>query len=137
MSKHERLLRLVLRVSGAIMLLALPMIFLPRSWMDAFSRWAGMGAFGQAALPEMLARMLSGMYALLGGLLVVLAADVQRYRPVIAYAAVGMIFMGVVIAAAVLTTACPWYWVFTDPVMAAGFGLVILWLLGKVPRPAA
>jgi hypothetical protein len=74
MSEHW--LKLLLRVLGAICVLAVIPLFAPRSWLDAGHRFVGMGAFPEAPIAEYLARSVCALSAFYGGLLLLLARDV-------------------------------------------------------------
>src|SRR5262249_61889667 len=68
MAPVERALALLLRLEGAVLLLALPFVFLPTAWMAAAHVWLGLGPFPDSPLTEYLTRSLSGLYALWGPL---------------------------------------------------------------------
>ncbi len=79
MNARERTLVLLLYVSGGVMLLAVFAIFLPTEWMATTHRWLGLGEFPASPLVDYLTRSISALYAIYGGLLVLLARDVRRF----------------------------------------------------------
>src|SRR5687768_11378622 len=80
---RESWIRSLLRLLGVICLLALFPFFIPRSWLDVGHRAVGLGEFPTAPIAEYLARSVCALCAFYGGLLLVLARDVQRYIAVI------------------------------------------------------
>jgi hypothetical protein len=113
MKRHHaaKLLAWLLRIGGASMLLALVPMFMPASWIHAAHRALGLGTFPDAPVAEYLARLSSGMYALLGGLLIWLSLDVVRYRGVIVYAAVALAAVTVGANVQARLAGMPWWWV--------------------------
>ena len=91
MNRTEWMLKIVLRLAGVGMLLAIGGVFLPLSWMAACHERLGLGAFPDAPIVEYLARCTSGLYAILGGVFLLSSWDVRRYGPVITLTAAGMI----------------------------------------------
>jgi hypothetical protein len=130
-SLRTRLLIVLLRVGGGMMLLALFAVFMPAAWMDATHRWLGLGPMPGGVMFEFLARTTSALYAVLGGLFCVLSIRPRRYRAVLTYLAAAMIFLGVAIGGMGLLFGLPWYWLATDPPTAIGFGVLVLLLQGR------
>jgi hypothetical protein len=124
----------LLRLSGGLLLLALLAIFLPTEWMAATHRWLGLGEFPGSPLVEYLTRSASALYAVHGGLLLVLACDVRRFAPVIVYVAGAGVVFGVLMVGIDLTAPMPLYWTVGEGPVALGLGLVILWLARSVQR---
>ena len=48
-------------------------------------RWLGLGELPASPIVEYLARSLSAFYALVGALCLVMAADLERYRPLVRF----------------------------------------------------
>jgi len=116
MTRRLRILRFLLHFFGISGLFALVAVVMPMSWMMGIHRWLGLGEMPTAPVVEYLARSLSAFYALFGAICLVLASDLERYRPLvrflgIAFAVLGMVFTGVDLAAGM-----PWWWsVFEGP----------------------
>ncbi|MFP4140966.1 MAG: hypothetical protein ACOCVI_02380 [Planctomycetota bacterium] len=85
-----RALRVWLVVGGVSLLAALVGVFMPFSWMDAAHRWMDLGPIPSAGIVEYLARALSAMYAMLGGLFLICAADPVRLAAVVTYALISV-----------------------------------------------
>ena len=81
MTKADKALVILLRFVGVGALFALVAVFMPLSWMATTHRWLGLGEMPTASVVEYLARSVSAFYALLGALCLVVAADLERYRP--------------------------------------------------------
>lgn len=86
-------LALLLRLAGGVCLLALIPLWMPRSWIEAGCRWAGLGAFPAAPVAEYLARSVSALCAFYGGLLVAFSFDVRRYVPLVRYQALAIMIL--------------------------------------------
>ncbi len=132
--RSERLLALLLRLVGAVMLLALPAVVMPTAWMDACHRALGLGPLPAGPIVEYLTRSISFLYAIHGGLLLVVASDVRRNVGVLVYlAAAGMAF-GAALVAIDLRADLPVWWVLTEGPPLTAVGLLILLLTRSVPR---
>jgi len=129
--KAEVAVKLLLRVGGGTCLLAVVAVVMPSSWMAAVHERLGMGPLPEGAVVEYLARSLSAMYALLGGLMVLLAGDVRRYAGAITYVAAGHVLLAAVVTAAALTSGMPWYWAAGEGSSGAAFGAALLLLQAR------
>src|SRR5262245_63765930 len=105
MTKGDKVLVILFRyLLGIGSLFALVPGFVPFSWMAATHRWLGLGEMPTGPIVEYLARSLSAFYALVGALCLVLAADLERYRPLVrflgvAFALMSLVLFGVDVAA--------------------------------------
>ena len=136
MNARERVLILLLRVSGVVMLLAFFAIFLPTEWMARTHRWLGLGDFPASPLVDYLTRSASALYAIYGGLLVLLARDVRRFAPVIVYLAVTGLAFGVVMIGVDFAAGMPHYWSVGEGPLVLVLSWVILWLARGIRRDA-
>jgi hypothetical protein len=59
---------------------------------------------------EYLARSLSAFYAVVGALCLVVAADLERYRPLVRFLGVAFALMSVVLLGIDLAAGMPWWW---------------------------
>jgi hypothetical protein len=85
MTKSNKALVLLLRFMGVPALFALVAVVMPVSWMAATHRWLGLGEMPTAPVVEYLARSLSAFYAVMGALCLVVAADLERYWPLVRF----------------------------------------------------
>jgi hypothetical protein len=131
---QEKLLILLLRLSAIVLLLAFPMILLPVEWMAVTHRWLGLGEFPASPLVDYLTRSISFLYGFHGGLLLLIASDVRRYRGLLVY----VIAMGFAFGAAIipidLHAGLPLRWTLGEGPLIIITALVMGILLRAVPR---
>ena len=130
----ERYLRILLIATGLVMLLAFTAMVMPRGWMAAIHAWLGLGPFPDQPIATYLARTTSGLYGLLGVLLLLGATDVRRYSAMIATAAAGIAGLAVVAMAFAPIDGMPWWWSAGDAASAWGFAAIVLVLQWKARR---
>ena len=87
----EKLLMWILRGAGVVCVLAIVPMLMPIAWAQAAHAAIGLGELPGEQVVEYLVRGMSAMCALYGGLLLLLASDVHRYRRVITYQAVAIL----------------------------------------------
>jgi len=87
----EKLLVWILRAAGVVCALAIVPMLMPTAWAQSAHAAIGLGDLPGEPIVEYLVRGMSAMCALYGGLLLVLASDVHRYRRVITYQAIAIL----------------------------------------------
>ena len=132
MSKSETLLKLLLRVAGALCLLAIAAVVMPLEWMAVGHEWLGLGALPEGPIVEYLARSLSALYAILGGLMLLVAGDVRRYAAAITYLAATHLVLAAVILVTDISAGMPWCAAVCEVTGGAGFGLAVLLLQARI-----
>src|SRR5262245_60823778 len=132
MTKSDKALVLLLRIVGVPALFALVAVFMPVSWMAATHRWLGLGEMPTAPVVEYLARSLSAFYALVGALCLVVAADLERYRPLVRFLGVAFALMSLVLLGVDVAAGMPWWWSASE----GPGGVVLGALLFVLARPA-
>jgi hypothetical protein len=134
-SKPPSALAVVLRLLGAIDLLAMIAVVMPRRWMEAGHAWAGLGDLPPGPVVGYLARSSSALYALHGALIVVISFDVVRYWRLITFLAAAALVHGGVMLAIDLAEGMPrWWTLFEGPAFAAS-GAVVLALQRQTDAP--
>ena len=83
----EKLLVWILRGAGVVCVLAIAPMLMPIAWAQSAHAAIGLGELPEEPIVEYLVRGMSAMCALYGGLLLLLATDVHRYRRVITFQA--------------------------------------------------
>ena len=125
---NQQLLAWLLRVSGAVEILAFISVIMPTSWMIAAHSWLGMGQMPEGALVMFMIRQSSYVYGMHGVSLLILATDVRRFRPLILFNALSFLLAAPVFFVIDYTTGMPWFWTIFDPVGCALFGVGVLLL---------
>jgi hypothetical protein len=135
MTKRLRILRFLLRFFGISGLFALVAVVMPISWMTGLHRWLGLGEMPTAPVVEYLARSLSAFYALFGAVCLVLASDLERYRPLVRFLGMAFVLLGVIFTGVDLVAGMPWWWSAIEgpPAVAVGAWMVFLCCDGEKP----
>ena len=129
---HEKLLTLVLKGFGIICCLAVVPLLMPTSWMAACHEWLGLGDFPEAPIVEYLARLTSGLCALLGLLALVLATNVRHYAAVIRLLAVSLATLEIINLLYGFSSGLPAWWIWSDAIGAGVFAIAVLYLQQKI-----
>jgi hypothetical protein len=125
------MLRVFLRVYGVVAGLAIFAVFMPRAWMAATHEAIGLGKFPDGVIIDYLARSISALYAIHGGLLWLLARDVRRYEAIIVYIAAAGVAFSVFILALDASLGLPIWWILGEGPSVLVISLVILTLLAR------
>jgi hypothetical protein len=134
MTRSEKVLVVLLRVSGVILLTALIPAVMPFAWMDLIHRQLGMGTLPDVPIVGYLTRSLSALYALHGVLVFYVSLDVRRYLPVVkCLGAVGVVF-GAGMLVLDVSVGMPLPWVLGEGPLVVVLGGVLLWLAGRVQQ---
>ena len=123
-------LRILLRLIGVTTLLALPAVFMPKSWMASTHEWLGLGEFPAAPIVENLARSVSAFYAIFGAVCLVLAADLERYRPLVRFLGAVVALFAVVLIGIDLSAGMPVWWTASEGLSTLVFG-VLMFVLSR------
>lgn len=126
MTRADRALVILLRFVGVGALFALVAVFMPSSWMAATHSWLGLGEMPTGPVVEYLARSLSAFYAVMGALCLVVAADLERYRPLVRFLGVAFALMSMVLLGVDLAAGMPWWWSASEGPGGVVFGALLL-----------
>src|SRR6516225_9948005 len=127
MTKGDKSLVILFRyLLGVGSLFALVAVFMPLSWMAATHRWLGLGEMPTGPVVEYLARSLSAFYAVTGALCLVVAADLERYRPLVRFLGVAFALMSVALLGVDLAAGMPWWWTAAEGPGGVVFGALLL-----------
>jgi hypothetical protein len=119
-----------MRLFGVSAMLALPFVFVPRSWMDSIHQsWLGMGPLPAEPIVGYLARSTSMFYFIMGGLMVLMSFDLRRYHPAIGYLLGTSLLFGVVLLGVDLYEGMPLHWVVCEGpcIMLLSVVMLMLW----------
>ena len=125
---HEKLLKLLMLGFGICCSLAIIPLLMPTSWMAACHEWLGLGSFPGAPIAEYLARMTSGLCALLGVLGLLLATNVRRYAAIIRLLAISLATLEIINLLYGFSSGLPAWWIWSDAIGAGGFALAVIYL---------
>jgi hypothetical protein len=127
----------LLRLAGFVTLLAFPAMLLPTAWMDATHRWLGLGELPRAPVVEYLTRSVAALYGFHGVLLLIVAGDPVRYRPLVRYVGLMNVFFGLLISAIDIHAGLPLAWTLLEGPPIVGMGAAVLYLSRSVRLPHA
>jgi hypothetical protein len=130
-SKGQRALALTLRCLGAVDLLALAAVVLPRPWMAAGHAVLGLGALPAEPIVGYLARSASALYGLHGAMILFLSFDVVRYARLITFLAVAALLHGAVMFGIDVAEGMPAWWTAVEGLSFATTGAVVLLLQAR------
>jgi hypothetical protein len=125
MTRADKVLVILLRIFGVSALFALFAVVMPVSWMAATHRWLGLGEMPTGPIVEYLARSLSAFYALVGALCLVMASDLDRYRPLVRFFGVCLAQLGIIFTGIDLAAGMPWWWTALEGPGAVPIGALV------------
>src|SRR5262245_7319570 len=128
---QERLLVWLLRLCGAVEILAFIAVVMPRSWMEISHAWLGLGAMPDGPVLMFMIRQASYTYGVHGLSLWLIATDVKRFRPFVVFNGIAFLLAAPVFLLIDLTSGIPWWWAAGDPASCGLFGAVLLILSHK------
>ena len=132
MNRYEKVLVLLLRLDGIVMLAALFPSIMPLAWMKEIHRCLGMGELPDGPIIGYLTRSLALMYAMHGAVLLFLSLDVRRFLPVVKFVAVLTILFGLWLIALDVVVGMPVFWIAAEGPSLFVLYCVVLWLTGHV-----
>ena len=124
----DRRLRQILRWIAGVTMIAFAAAIMPERWIVETSEWLGFDPFPESPLTIYLARHLSAMYGVLGAVLWVITLDLDRYRPLIRYAAVGVAALGVLQLWMDWQAGMPPWWTWGESLSTIAGGGFLGWL---------
>ena len=127
-SRVTRGLLLFLRVVGGVSLLAFAAAVMPQKWIVETSEELGFDPFPESPLTYYLARNLSLLYGFVGAALLVIASDLQRYRPLVRYVWMGTILFGGLQLVVNSMSGLPIWWVLGESLSTIAGGSLLAWL---------
>ncbi len=130
-STREDWLRWGLYFIGGTALLALVPVIVPMPWLIRSAKLMNL-ELDAAPLTNYLARQLSLWYALFGGLLLFLARDIQRYRPLLHALGYLLFCFGATLLAIDYTAGMPLWWTVIEGPRVMVASAILIWLAKEV-----
>ncbi len=127
MDRH-RLQVWLLRLAGAVEIIAFVAVVMPRSWMEASHEWLSMGAMPDGPLVMFMIRQASYAYGMHGISLWLIASDVVRFRPLVILNGISFLLAAPVFFLIDYTSGVPFWWTIGDTLACGFFGGGLLWL---------
>ncbi len=128
---NDRYVLLFLRVIGGISLLAFAAAMMPQTWIVETAEALGFDPFPFSPLTFYLARNLSLLYGFVGALLLVVSLDLDRYRPLVRYLAIGTILFGLLQLVVDSMSGMPPSWTLGESLSTFVGGVLLYWLQQK------
>ena len=131
---RRRLLVLLLRFTGCVLITAFLAIFLPVEWMASTHRALGMGEFPRAPVVDYLARSVAALYGFHGVLVLMVSGDPVKYRSIVSYIAIMNVLFGLIVLGIDLHAGLPMWWTVLEgpPVVIIG---IVVTALNRPMRP--
>ena len=122
---RERLLVLLLRISGSGLMLAFLAVLLPVDWMAATHPRLGLGEFPRTPIVDYLTRSIAALYGFHGLFVWIVSFDPVRYRVFVWFAAIMNIVFGAMMLAIDLHAGMPAVWTAIEgpSIMATGVAI--------------
>ena len=122
---------------GAVTVTAFATMFLPVEWMAATHRWLGLGELPRAPVVDYLARSIAALYGFHGVLLLLVARDPVRYKPIVTYIAALNVIFGAALIGIDVHAGMPAWWTFGEGPPIIAFGVVVAYLNSTAARQPA
>jgi hypothetical protein len=119
----------VLRLVGTVEVLAFGAVVLPRAAMETMHAGMGLADMPKGPVFDSVMRQVSFSYGLHGVALWFIAADVNRYHPLVILTALGYLLAGPVFVAIDLSNGMPWFWITGNGGSCLLIGALLLALL--------
>ena len=126
----------LLRLAGAVEILAFVAVVMPRSQMEAAHRWLGLGQMAGGSIIMFMIRQASYTYGMHGISLWVLATNVERFRPLVILNGIFYLLAAPIFFVIDYTSGMPLWWTLGDTFGCGFFGAALLWLNLRVKRGA-
>ena len=133
---RDRLLLLFLRMVGAAALLAFLASVMPEAWIVEIAEELGFDPFPNSPLTFYLARNLSLLYGFVGATLLIIATDLERYRPLVRYAALGTILFSGCQLIVDSMSGLPLWWTWGESGSTLIGGMLLFWLQKTKSSPS-
>lgn len=121
-----------LKVCGITALFAIIFVFAPYKLMNSIYRLMEIGEMPSQPIVGYLARSTSWFYAVLGGLILITASDLKRYRVILLYIGIIQILFGLIIFGIDYFEGMPHYWTAVEGSSNLIIGLIIFYYSKRI-----
>ena len=128
MTPTDRLLTWLIRLNAVVLVLAVLPVFFPTDVIADMHERFGLGAFPRDRLTEYLNRSAAAGYALHGGVILLLAGDVRRYRQLIDRVYLMHLAFALTILGIDLFAGMPVWWTVAEGGTIASVALIVLFV---------
>jgi hypothetical protein len=125
---RERLQAWLLRIAGAVEILAFIAVVMPRSWMEISHEWLGLGRMPKGPVLMFLIRQASYTYGMHGISLWVIASNVERFRLLVILNGIAYLVAGPLFFWIDQTAGMPLWWTLGDTIGCGFLGAALLLL---------
>jgi len=122
----QRIQPWVLRLAGAVEILAFFAVVMPRSWMEVSHAWLGLGEMPGGPIIMFMVRQSSYTYGMHGVSLWILASNVKRFQPLIVFNGLAYLLAAPIFFLIDYKYEMPWFWTLMDTAGCAFFGAALL-----------
>lgn len=127
-TRPDRWVTIFLKFIGSTALLAFIAAVMPEKWIVEIAEELGFDPFPHSPLTFYLARNLSLLYGFTGAALWLVALDLDRYRPLVFWIAIGTILFGVLQAIVDSLSGLPIWWTLSESLSTFFGGWALLFL---------
>lgn len=128
MNRYEVWLRRLIYLNGGFLLVATFAVFLPAAVMARVHEMLGLGDFPDSKITVYLARSTSLLYAVHGGVTLLVALKWNQFKGMVPFLALLHVVIGVAMIGIDVTSGMPVYWTVLEGGPIACFGLFLWWL---------
>jgi len=125
-SRPETYLVWLLRLYGGAGVLAIVFGLMPFGWLQAMHGWLRLGELPASPVVVYLLRATCGLYAGLGGAILLASADIRRYAALVSFIGWLSVAYGVYIGVADVLGGLPVWWVVGEGPVLVAMGIVVL-----------
>jgi hypothetical protein len=131
-NRAEIALAVILRLSAAMLLLALVPVVMPHRWMSLIHQGLEMGELPEMPIVGYLTRSISALYAMQGAIALFISLDIRRYLPFIRFQAVLSIIFGLTMIGIDSAVGIPLRWLLCEGPFIMILGTGMFWLASRV-----
>lgn len=125
----EKFLKIILRLSGTLLVLAFIAVFLPYEIMDNIHHQMGLGKLPQTPIVDYLARSVSLFYGIHGILVLYISFDIAHYAKFLKLLSLLGVMFGITIFIIDINANMPTYWSYSEGILVSLLNLLVYILI--------